>query len=73
MYFEYDLLIFASVPSRIYSWGDSRPLAGERVAIKDLYDLKGTQTSAGSRAYREITPIANTTAASIQRIVSSAL
>lgn len=35
-----------------------------------MFDLKGTQTSAGSKAYREITPIANTTAPSIQRIVS---
>lgn len=28
-----------SVPSRIYSWSDSRPLAGQRVAIKDLFDI----------------------------------
>jgi hypothetical protein len=57
------------VPSRIYSWEDDRPLAGERVAIKDLYDLNGTQTSAGSHSYIEVTPIANRTAPSIQRIV----
>ncbi|KAF2748920.1 amidase family protein [Sporormia fimetaria CBS 119925] len=57
------------VPSRIYSWGDERPLAGERVAIKDLYDIKGLQTSGGSKAWAHITPIANGTAPSVQRII----
>ncbi len=57
------------VPSRIYSWGDDRPLAGERVSIKDLFDIKGLQTSGGSQAWAYITPIANGTAPSIQRII----
>lgn len=57
------------VPSRIYSWGDTRPLAGERVAVKDLFDIKGLQTSGGSQAWAYITPIANGTAPSIQRII----
>ncbi|KAH7116710.1 amidase family protein [Dendryphion nanum] len=57
------------VPSRIYFWGDTRPLAGERVAIKDLYDVKGLQTSGGSQAWAYITPIANTTAPSVQQIL----
>ncbi|KAK5231669.1 hypothetical protein LTR72_000853 [Exophiala xenobiotica] len=57
------------VPSRIHSWGDDRPLAGERVAIKDLFDIKGLQTSGGSQAWAYITPIANGTAPSIQRII----
>ncbi|KAF2740947.1 amidase family protein [Polyplosphaeria fusca] len=57
------------VPSRIYFWDDERPLAGERVAIKDLYDLKGLQTSGGSQAWARITPIANGTAPSIQQIL----
>ncbi|KAI1762548.1 hypothetical protein GGR53DRAFT_468195 [Hypoxylon sp. FL1150] len=35
------------VPSRIYSWGDSRPFAGYRVAIKDLFDMKGLITFGG--------------------------
>ncbi|KAF2093878.1 amidase family protein [Rhizodiscina lignyota] len=56
------------VPSRLYSIGDTRPLAGVRVAIKDLYDIKGLQTSGGSQAWAYITPIANATAPSIQRI-----
>ncbi|KAI1374858.1 amidase family protein [Hypoxylon crocopeplum] len=57
------------VPSRIYSWGDSRPFAGYRVAIKDLFDMKGLITSGGSQAWAEITEIANETAPSVQRIV----
>ncbi|KAI1088958.1 amidase family protein [Rostrohypoxylon terebratum] len=57
------------VPSRIYSWGDTRPLAGSRVAIKDLYDMKGLVTSGGSQAWASITSPANTTAPSVQRIL----
>ncbi|KAI1656537.1 amidase family protein [Daldinia decipiens] len=57
------------VPSRIYSWGDARPLAGYRVAIKDLFDIKGLITSGGSQAWAEIVEVANETAPSVQRIV----
>jgi hypothetical protein len=57
------------VPSRIYSWSDERPFAGFRVAIKDLYDIKGLQTAGGSRAWATITPVANETAPAIQRLV----
>ncbi|KAE8154100.1 amidase family protein [Aspergillus avenaceus] len=57
------------VPSRIHTWGDSRPLAGQRIAVKDLYDMKGVQTSAGSKAWVHVTPIANSTAVAIQRLV----
>lgn len=58
------------MPSRLYSVGDTRPLAGLRVAIKDLFDIKGLQTSGGSQAWAYITPTANATAPAIQRIVS---
>ncbi|PLB51479.1 amidase signature enzyme [Aspergillus steynii IBT 23096] len=57
------------VPSRIYSWADQRPLAGVRVAVKDLFDVRGLQTPVGSQAWVSITPIANATAPSIQRLV----
>ncbi|EAW11674.1 amidase family protein [Aspergillus clavatus NRRL 1] len=57
------------VPSRIHSWADPRPLAGKRVAVKDLFDMKGLQTSAGSHAWVQVTPIANATAPAIQRLV----
>lgn len=57
------------IPSRIYSWADTRPLAGHRVAIKDLFDIKGLKTTGGSRAWEYITTPANETAPSIQRIL----
>ncbi|KAH8690792.1 amidase family protein [Talaromyces proteolyticus] len=57
------------VPSRIHFWRDSRPLAGTRVAIKDLYDMKGLQTSGGSQAWIRVTPVANATAPAIQRLI----
>ncbi|KAI1106445.1 amidase family protein [Jackrogersella minutella] len=57
------------VPSRIYSWGDTRPFAGYRVAIKDLFDIKGLVTSGGSQAWAQITEVANETAPAVQRTV----
>ncbi|RMZ74417.1 amidase family [Pyrenophora seminiperda CCB06] len=57
------------VPSRIYYWDDNRPLAGERVGIKDLYDVKGLQTSGGSQAWARITPPSNGTAPAVQQII----
>ena len=57
------------VPSRLYSLYDSRPLAGYRVAIKDLFDMKGLVTTGGSRALAYTRSAANTTAPSIERIV----
>lgn len=60
---------YIPVPSRIYSWNDERPLAGERIAVKDLFDLKGVKTSAGSLAFLEAQEVAKDTAPAIQRIV----
>lgn len=57
------------VPSRIYSWNDARPFAGYRVAIKDLFDMKGLVTTGGSQAWALVNPSANATAPSIQRIL----
>ncbi|RLM00329.1 hypothetical protein CFD26_107906 [Aspergillus turcosus] len=57
------------VPSRIHSWNDNRLLAGKRVSVKDLFDIKGLQTSAGSQAWIQVTPIANSTAPAIQRLI----
>ncbi|KAB8233020.1 amidase signature enzyme [Aspergillus alliaceus] len=65
-FFEQPLI---PVPSRIYSWRDPRPLAGARVGVKDLFDVKGLQTTGGSKAWTHITPFANVTAPAIQRII----
>ncbi|KAK7408492.1 hypothetical protein QQX98_009359 [Neonectria punicea] len=57
------------VPSRLYSIGDDRPLAGKRIGVKDIYDVKGVQTTCGSRAYSQVYGPANVTAPSIQRLI----
>lgn len=58
------------VPSRLYYKKTAdRPLAGVRVSVKDLYDLKGTKTSMGSRAWFEMYPVAASTAPSVQRLI----
>lgn len=60
-----------AVPSRLYYPEPSpkRPLEGQRLAVKDIYDLKGLQTSAGSRAYFALSKIANETAPSVQSLI----
>ncbi|KAJ9496725.1 hypothetical protein H2202_007799 [Exophiala xenobiotica] len=57
------------VPSRIYSWTDDRPLAGQRFGIKDIFDVKGLVTTSGSIAWTMITDPANATAPAIQKIL----
>jgi len=47
------------------------PLAGVRLGVKDLYNLKGLTTGAGSRVYYDLYPEANATAPSIQRLVDT--
>ncbi|KAK1999876.1 amidase [Colletotrichum falcatum] len=57
------------VPSRLYSIEDRRPLAGQRIGVKDIYDLEGVQTTAGSHAYAAVNGVARKTAPALQRIV----
>lgn len=59
-----------AVPSRLYSTpSTSKPLAGLRFAVKDIFHVKGVKTSGGSRAYYETYGIQNTTAPSVQRLL----
>ena len=61
-----------AVPSRLYfNPTPQRPLAGVRLAVKDLYDLKGMKTSGGSRALFEITNAANATATAVQKLINA--
>ncbi|OCF36765.1 hypothetical protein I316_01361 [Kwoniella heveanensis BCC8398] len=55
------------VPSKLYAQGGEadKPLAGFRTAIKDVYDIKGLRTAAGSRAFGEWKGSANETAPSV--------
>lgn len=64
--------ITIGVPSRLYyTPTPAHPLAGVRVGVKDLYDIKGIKTGAGSRAYYSISADANDTSAAVQRLVDA--
>ena len=47
-----DITPTIAVPSRLYyEVTKSQPLAGLRIAVKDIIDVKGVKSSCGSRAY----------------------
>jgi hypothetical protein len=61
---------YIPIPSRMSAWsGHSLPLAGMRFAVKDIFDVKGLATSAGSNAYRKTLGQVEETAPSIQRLL----
>ena len=60
------------VPSRLYfSPTPNKPLAGVQVAIKDIFDIKGVKTGAGSRAYHDIYPPATAHGTAVQRFLDA--
>ncbi|KAI1092929.1 glutamyl-tRNA amidotransferase [Rostrohypoxylon terebratum] len=60
------------VPSRLYyTPSEEKPLAGVRVAIKDIYSLAGVRSSYGSRAYYHLYPPANETGPAIQNLIDA--
>ncbi|KAF5626330.1 D-mandelate dehydrogenase [Fusarium sp. NRRL 25303] len=64
--------ITVGVPSRIYHLpSDDYPLAGVRIGVKDIYDVSGLKTGAGSRAYYDIYPEANGTAPAVQHLLDA--
>ncbi|KAI8812484.1 amidase signature enzyme, partial [Cladochytrium replicatum] len=60
-----------AVPSRLYYTGSSKPLAGVRIAVKDIYDLAGLKTGCSSRAYYELYPKKTSTAPIIQLLIDA--
>lgn len=61
-----------AVPSRLYFTATKdKPLAGLRIAVKDLYDLKGMKTSGGNRALFEISQPKTETAVSVQKLIDA--
>ncbi|KAI9368169.1 amidase signature domain-containing protein [Aspergillus egyptiacus] len=64
--------ITIGVPSRLYYTATpEKPLAGVRIGVKDLFDMKGVKTGCGNRAYYELYPPANTTAPAIQPLIDA--
>ena len=60
-----------AVPSKIYSSTSAKPLAGARIAIKDIFSVAGLKTSCGSRAYYALYPVSNVTAFAVQRLIDA--
>ncbi|KAH0563242.1 hypothetical protein GP486_002187 [Trichoglossum hirsutum] len=46
------------------------PLAGMRIAIKDLFHLNGVHTGCGNRAYLRLHPASKTTSPAVQAVIS---
>ncbi|KAJ3051571.1 hypothetical protein HK097_007417 [Rhizophlyctis rosea] len=60
------------VPSRLYYTKTTKqPLAGVRLAVKDIYDVKGLKTGCGNRAYYDLYPEKTKTAESVKRLVDA--
>ncbi|KAG5764035.1 hypothetical protein H9Q72_007882 [Fusarium xylarioides] len=61
-----------AVPSRLYyTPTKEKPLAGLRLGVKDLYDLKGVKTSGGNRALYEMSKVKTKTALSVQKLIDA--
>jgi hypothetical protein len=61
-----------AVPSRMYYTKTAeKPLAGVRIGIKDIYDIKGLRTSNGNRAWYWLYPPANATAPPVQNLIDA--
>ncbi|KAG6877075.1 hypothetical protein C0993_010462 [Termitomyces sp. T159_Od127] len=62
---------YIPVPSRISLLAKSLPLSGTRFALKDIFDVEGLPTGAGSHAYALVHPSPlTTTAPSVQRLLA---
>ncbi|KAL8825897.1 MAG: hypothetical protein Q9191_004137, partial [Dirinaria sp. TL-2023a] len=61
-----------AVPSRLYyTKTPSKPLAGVRLGVKDIYDIAGVRTSDGNRAFYALHAPANETAVPVQRLIDA--
>lgn len=61
-----------AVPSRLYfTPSKQKPLAGLRIAVKDLFDLKGMKTSFGNRALFETSTPKTETAYAVQKLIDA--
>ena len=64
--------VSVAVPSRLYyTKTPQQPLAGVRLAVKDIFDVAGVKTSDGNRAYYGLYPPRNKTAIAVQRLLDA--
>ncbi|KAI0628977.1 amidase signature enzyme [Trametes polyzona] len=62
------------VPSRLYfTPTPEKPLAGYRLAVKDIFDVKGLRTGCGNRAFWQLYPPKERTAPAIQRLLDGGM
>ncbi|KAK0717464.1 glutamyl-tRNA amidotransferase [Lasiosphaeria miniovina] len=60
------------VPSRLYfTKTAAKPLAGVRLAVKDIYRLAGVKGSNGNRAWYDLYPASTYTGPAIQRLIDA--
>ncbi|KXH49702.1 glutamyl-tRNA(Gln) amidotransferase [Colletotrichum nymphaeae SA-01] len=60
------------VPSRLYyEPSDTKPLAGVRIAVKDIFSLAGVKQSNGNRAWYHLYPANNITGTAISRLIEA--
>ena len=60
------------VPSRLYYTKTiSKPLAGIRLGIKDIFQLAGVKNSDGNRAYYSLYPAAKSTGPAVQNLIDA--
>lgn len=58
------------MPSRFYHKPDSsKPLAGKRVSLTDTFDVQGAKTTLSSRAWSQLYPAADASAAYVGRLL----
>lgn len=61
-----------AVPSRLYfKPSPKQPLAGVRVGVKDIFNLRGTKTSQGNRAWYDLYPPTDHTAPAVQKLIDA--
>jgi hypothetical protein len=61
-----------AVPSRLYYTKTAeKPLAGVRLGVKGIFEIKGLKTSNGNRAWYHLYPAANKTSAAVQNLLDA--
>lgn len=59
-----------AVPSRLKASKSERvPLGGMRVAVKDLFHLKGVHTGCGNRAYRSLSTVSEVSSNAVRSVI----
>lgn len=60
-----------AVPSRLHHQpSDEKPLSGLRIAVKDLFHLRGVHTGGGNRAYRSLYSAQRTSSHAVELAIS---